>query len=106
LLCLSSTATSQAQKFSQAQQNAMNHVAQVFAASTECPEYQANTARLAIIGMVHNFSINDENVQAFVIAKMKEHQAGLTVAGAAGCLVAWALYGPGGQNVPHLLSRR
>jgi hypothetical protein len=56
--------------------------------------------------MVHNFSINDENVQAFVIAKMKEHQAGLTVAGAAGCLVAWALYGPGGQNVPHLLSRR
>lgn len=84
----------------------MNHVAQVFAASTECPDYQANTTGLAMLGMAYKFSIDDENVRAFVIAKIGEHKAGLRAAGVAGCLVAWALYGPGGQNVPNLLSRR
>ena len=95
------------QSFSQAQQNAMNHVAQVLAATAACPEYETNDVMLVLIGVRYKFEISDEKTKAIIVAKAREHKAGLEAAGrTVGCLAAWALYGPGGQNVPDLLRRK
>ncbi|NBJ13227.1 hypothetical protein [Microvirga arsenatis] len=112
-LCLStatihllSSVPGAAQTFTQSQRNAMNHVSQVLAAATACPEYKPNLVLLALIGVQYKFSIEDPKVNAIIVAKAKEHKAGIEAAGKTiGCLAAWALYGPGGQNVPDLLSR-
>lgn len=98
--------TAVAQTYSQQRQNAMNHAAQVLAAESACPEYKANLTMLALIGMHYKFDMNDEATKAFVVRKAKEHKAGIEASKASGCLAAWALYGPGGQNVPDLLSLR
>ena len=99
--------SSSAQSFSQKQQNAMNHVAQVLAAIAFCPEFESNDAIIVLLGMHYNFTISDEKTKAIIVAKAREHKAGLEKVGkTAGCLAAWALYGPGGQNVPDLIRRK
>jgi hypothetical protein len=106
-LYMSAASAAGAQSYSTEQRNAMNHVSQVLAAAAACPEYESNDTMLAVIGMHYKFDISEDKTRSVIVAKAKEHKAGMEAMGkTTGCLAAWALYGPGGQNVPNLLRRK
>jgi len=103
---LSSTAC-HALDLSQQQKNAVNHIAQVVATESYCPEYRANAVAINAMAKGYRLDLNDQYIRNVTTLLAKEHLSGLRAAGQkAGCLAAWALYGPGGENVPNLLARR
>jgi hypothetical protein len=109
LACAAALAVSaaNAQTLSRQQSNAVNHLAQVMAIELECPQYEANTLSLALLLSGYKLDIGSEPVSTRIQKLVAEHRAGLRAAGPkVGCVMAWGLYGPGGQNVQDMIRRK
>ncbi|GHE50864.1 hypothetical protein GCM10019059_07460 [Camelimonas fluminis] len=102
-----SAASAAAQELSQQQKNAVNHIAQVVATESYCNEYRANARAINALAKVYSIDLDAQYIRNVTALLAANHLNGLKAAGKqVGCLTAWGLYGPGGENVPNLLVKR
>jgi len=97
----------EAQSLSQEQRNALNHLGQVMAIGIECPEYEASQLNVSLLMAGYDLDFSKPAIERMMRDIVAQSREGLRATGTKiGCVVAWGLYGPGGQNVPNLIRRK
>lgn len=96
-----------AQSFSTEQRNVINHLAQVLATTKYCSQLASNDTAIAMLLVGYEIDIRKRQVVDELTSKVRQHFDALKATSPEiGCRVAYALYGPGGENVPGLLTRK
>lgn len=105
VIALASPIAANAQSLSQAQRNALNHLAQVMVIENNCSDFRSNQPMIAATLAYHKLRLSDAASESYFKSRYGEHEKAMR-AGQAACLFGWSLYGKGGSNVPDLLIRR
>lgn len=89
------------------QRNALNHMAQVSAAAAVCEDLRSNDGLVSLMLVTYGIDLAKPAIAKQAEELAREHIAGIRAVGPQiGCRVAYALYGPAGENVPGLLRRQ
>lgn len=96
-----------ASAMSEKTRNILNHVGQVSAAPTICPDAEVEDEKVALLLMMAGIDLKRDEHRRIIETKMRETIAALRGKDAdMACAAIFLLYGPTGQNVPGLVRRK